>query len=332
MSKPKIFISTVPFGEFDQTPIELLDNTGWEYQINPLGRKLTAEEIGEFTEEYDGLIAGTEDIGLVLKKAKKLRVVARVGIGLDSVPLAECKKEKITVCYTPDAVTLAAAEFTAGLMLCGTRYIVNADKQLREGNWHRLQGRRLENLVIGLVGFGRIGSSVVRLLSGFRPKEIVINDLKDKTAEIKKLQEQYGLLIRQSSKEELYKYSDIVSLHVPLSTKTLNLINKEVFAILKPDAFLLNVARGGIVNESDLFDWLSASKERFAAMDVFAQEPYQGNLISLDNIILTQHMGSCSIDCRGQMELQATQDVINFFRGDPLQNEVPEEEYEYQLE
>lgn len=328
--KPKIFISTVPFGEHNTKPIELLEESGWEYTINPLGRKLTAQEIGEFAKEYDGLVAGTEDIGEVLKTAKNLKIISRVGIGLDSVPLEECRRKGVTVCYTPDAVTKAVSEITIGAMIAVTRFIPQADRRTRQGVWGRLQGKRIEKSVIGLIGMGRIGTHVIELLSPFRPEEILIDDLKNKESEIQQLIEKYNLNIRQVSKETIYKESDIVSLHVPLSPKTRNLIDSDVLKLMKKDAFLVNYARGGIVDEDALYEALKNKEIGGAAIDVFEMEPYSGPLTDLENIMLTQHMGSCSYDCRALMEIQATEDTIRFFQGEPLQNEVPPEEYEYQ--
>ncbi|MGK5092508.1 phosphoglycerate dehydrogenase [Deltaproteobacteria bacterium TL4] len=327
---PKIFISTVPFGEIDRTPLDLLEQTGWDYQINPLGRKLTPEEVGAFVKDGEGLIAGTENLDVVLKTAKNLKIISRVGIGLDSVPLAKCKELGITVAYTPDAVTHAVAEFTVGMMVSVTRYVCQADRNARKPVWKRFIGKRIGESVLGIIGVGRIGTQIIRLISGFKPKEILVNDLKDKTQEIQQLRDQYGLCIRQVEKEEIYKNADILSLHVPLSPLTRNLINKDVFPQFRKDVFLINQARGGIVNESDLYEALKAQTIAGAAIDVFEQEPYTGPLTELENIVLTQHMGSCSFDCRSRMEIEAAENLIRFFKKEPLLGEVPEEEYTYQ--
>jgi D-3-phosphoglycerate dehydrogenase len=327
---PKIFISTVPFGEHDQKPIELLKQTGWKYTINPLGRKLTAQEIGEFIKDYDGLIAGTENIEEVLKTAKKLKIISRVGIGLDSVPLELCRKKGISVSYTPDAVTKAVSEITIGAMISISRFIHQADYRIRNGIWNRLQGKRIGKSVIGIIGMGRIGTHVIELLSSFSPKEILVNDLKDKHEEIWQLREKYKLNIREVSKEIIYNESDIISLHVPFSPKTRGMVDQKVLKSMKKDSFLINYARGGIVNEDDLYEILNNQEISGAVIDVFEVEPYSGPLTKLKNIVLTQHMGSCSYDCRSKMEIQATEDLIRFFQGKSLHNEVPEEEYEYQ--
>lgn len=327
---PKIFVSTVPFGEVDPKPVESLDQTGWSYTVNPIGRKLTGEEVASFAMDCDGIIAGTEDLRPLIRESEKLKVISRVGIGLDSVPLKECQRKGITVTYTPDAVTKAVSELTVGIMISLTRHVNFADMNIRQGNWKRKQGKRIGKSVIGIIGFGRIGTDTVRLLSSFAPEQILINDIVDKSREVDRITQDYGLKIRQVEKEEIYRKSDIVSLHVPLSPATANLINANVLKQFNKNAWLLNLARGGIVNEDALYIALKNDQIAGAAIDCFIQEPYEGPLAKLDNILLTQHMGSCSFDCRAGMEIEATEDIIRFFKGEVLKNKVPEEEYGYQ--
>ena len=147
---PKIFVSTSPFGEVTPEPITLLEETGWDFKINPLERKLTPDEVAEMASNCDGLIAGTENIDIVLKKAKRLKIISRVGIGLDSVPLQKCRDMGITVTYTPDAVTMAVAELTIGIMISLTRHVSLADRDIRKGKWKRIQGKRVGKFIIGI--------------------------------------------------------------------------------------------------------------------------------------------------------------------------------------
>ncbi|AXR65032.1 phosphoglycerate dehydrogenase [Leptospira mayottensis] len=327
----KIFISTYPFGFYNPEPIEILDQTGWEIITNPLKRKLTPFEVAEFAKEADGIIAGTEDLTPLIHRNRKLRIISRVGIGLDSVPLDLCKKRGIAVAYTPDAVTMAVAELTIGLMISSTRRIVQAHQELKRGGWSRFTGKRLGESTIGIIGVGRVGLNVIRILSEFSPKMILINDLKDKKKEVSEVLNFKNISYRFVEKEEIYSASDILSLHVPLSHKTKNLIGEREFNLFAKDSFLINTARGGIVNEVDLYNALKSNRIGGAAIDVFEQEPYKGNLIELDNIILTEHMGSCSYDCRLLMEKGSAEEIIRFFRGESLFNPVPDEEYQNQL-
>ncbi|MBL0954441.1 MAG: phosphoglycerate dehydrogenase [Leptospira sp.] len=326
----RIFVSTYPFGQYNEEPISILKKEGWDVVLNPTKRKLTSEEVAEYAKDVDAIIAGTEDLTPLIQKNPGLKIISRVGIGLDSVPLQLCRDKNITVAYTPDAVTMAVVELTIGLMVSLTRKVHLANFELRKGGWSRFTGKRLGESVIGLIGLGRVGSNVLRILKEFRPKEILVNDLKDKTKEIQEIIQNTGLKVRQVGKEEIYKHADIISLHVPLTNLTRNMIGKTELGFMNESTFVINTARGGIVNESDLYHAVKAEQIAGAAIDVFEKEPYKGNLIELENIILTEHMGSCSFDCRYLMEFGAASEVVRFFKGEPLLNPVPDEELENQ--
>ncbi|MCG6149231.1 phosphoglycerate dehydrogenase [Leptospira levettii] len=326
----RIFVSTYPFGQYNEEPISILKKEGWDVVLNPTKRKLTSEEVAEYAKNVDAIIAGTEDLTPLILKNPDLKIISRVGIGLDSVPLQLCRDKNITVAYTPDAVTMAVVELTIGLMVSLTRKVHLANFELRRGGWSRFTGKRLGESVIGLIGLGRVGSNVLRILKEFRPKEILVNDLKDKTNEIQQIMQNTDLIVRQVTKEEIYKHADIVSIHVPLTNLTRNMIGKTELGLMNASTFVINTARGGIVNESDLYHAVKAEQIAGAAIDVFEKEPYKGNLIELENIILTEHMGSCSFDCRYLMEFGAASEVVRFFKGEPLLNPVPDEELENQ--
>ncbi|TQE84052.1 phosphoglycerate dehydrogenase [Leptospira noguchii] len=329
--KRKIFISTYPFGNHDPLPLDLLKNTGWEINTNPLKRKLKSSEVTEIAKDVDGIIAGTEDLTPLIQANPNLKFISRVGIGLDSVPLALCKERNIRVSYTPDAVTNAVVELTIGLMLSVTRYIPNADRELRKGNWSRFTGKRLGESVIGLIGLGRVGMKVLKILSSFDPKKILINDLIDKSSEVQDLLEKSGVPFEFVDKNRIYAESDVISLHIPMTKHTKDLIGIEELRRFQKDSFLINTARGGIVNEIALYEALKEGVIAGAAVDVFEEEPYKGNLCELENALLTQHMGSCSYDCRLLMERGAAEEMIRFFTGEPLKSEVPENEYLNQI-
>ena len=327
---PRIFVSTLPFGQADPRSVELLRQTGWDFQINPTGRKLTAEEVGEFCAEADALIAGTEKIETVLARAKKLKLVARIGIGLDSVPLRKCRELGVAVAYTPDAVTMAVAEATLGVMVTLTRQMHAADKNVRQGIWKRPMGKRLGESVIGLVGMGRIGGQVVRLLGPFKPREILVSDPADISVALEAARRDHGVAIRQAPLDEVLAASDLVSLHLPYSRRTRHIIGHEALARMRKEAFLVNFARGGLVDEEALFEALQGGRLAGAALDCFEREPYDGPLKGLDTVLITPHLGSSSQDCRARMEIEAVEDVIRFLSGEPMKNPVPAGEYDNQ--
>lgn len=318
--KKKVFISTVPFGEYSKTPLDLLNaESEIEYTINPLNRKLTEDELTSFIPEYDALIAGTEMVSAkVMAAAKKLKLISRVGVGLDSVDLWEARKKEILVSYTADAPAPAVSELTLGLMLNLLRNVSEANDLMHVEKWNRLFGGRIGGSVIGIIGCGRIGKRVLDHLKGFSPKQVLVHDIATISAP--------G--IKQVSLQELLTQSDIVSVHTPLTSKTRNLINLQSMKLMKKSAVLINTARGGIVNEADLVLALQEQIIKAAAIDVFEVEPYKGPLSKLKNCLLTSHMGSMSYDCRTQMEIEATTEVIQYFKTQKLSQPVPEFEYE----
>lgn len=318
-----VLITTVPFGEIDPEPLRLLEREGIPFRLNPLGRRLRAEELEEMLRDYEVLIAGTEQITpRALDQAQQLKLIARVGIGLDNVPLMASRERNIAVTYTPDAPSAAVAELVIGQMLALLRRTTAADHGMREGVWHRWMGRRLGNCTIGVIGVGRVGRRVIRHLQGWNPLRILANDpVPD--SEFAKLT---GCI--WTDKETIYREADIVTLHVPLTHMTHNLIKWDELRLMKPDALLINTARGGIVNEADLAEMLRQNSRFSAAIDVFVQEPYTGELSGLKNCLLSCHMGSGTVDCRLRMELEAVQEVIRFFRGEPFANPVPDSEYQ----
>lgn len=328
----KIFISTYPFGQYNTEPIEVLEKMGWNVLLNPAKRKLTSNEVAEFAKDVDGIIAGTEDLTPLIKVNRNLKIISRVGIGLDSVPLQLCKENGITVAYTPDAVTMAVVELTIGLMVTLTRKVHLANFEIRQAGWSRFTGKRIGESTIGLIGFGRVGSNILRILKEFKPKQVLINDLKNKDIEIKSIIENTDMIVRQVAKEEIFTNCDIISLHTPLTRLTKNMIGKTELSMMNKNTFVINTARGGIINEIDLYHSLKNGEIAGAAVDVFEKEPYVGNLTELENIILTEHMGSCSYDCRYLMEYGAAAEMVRFFNGEPLVNPVPEEEIDNQAQ
>ena len=164
----KALITTVPFGDKDRLPIEILKENNIEFLINPLNKKLTEDELAEMVVDFDVIIAGTEPITKkVMDNASNLKMISRVGIGLDSVDLLEAEKQGIAVSYTPDAPAPAVAELTIGLMLTLLRSVQLSNMEMHKGKWHRFFGRRLSDVIIGIIGVGRIGKLVLQHLQGF---------------------------------------------------------------------------------------------------------------------------------------------------------------------
>lgn len=322
---PKALITTVPFGDKNRLPLELLEAAGIEYLINPIGRKLKEDELAEMVADFDVLIAGTEPItDKVMSRASKLKLISRVGIGLDGVDLLAAERRGIRVSYTPDAPAPAVAELTIGLMLSLLRSVHVSNAQMHRGDWHRYFGRRIPEVTIGIIGVGRIGGRVLRRLAGFGTPRILVNDIHPD------LKVAPDLKLEWVDKEEIYSNADVISLHLPLTPHTKNMIRREQLLHMKPDAMIINTSRGGIINEQDLAEVLNTGHLSGAAIDVFEHEPYMGELAQVDRCLLTSHMGSMSIDCRTRMEIEATEEAVRFLTGQDLQGLVPVEEYDVQ--
>ena len=319
---PKVLITTVPFGDKDRMPLDLLENEGIEYLINPFNKKLTEAQLADMITDFDVIIAGTEPITeKVMERANNLKLISRVGIGLDSVDLIAAQERGIKVSYTPDAPAPAVSELTLGLMLCLLRSVHVSNSQIHQGNWYRYFGRRLEEVTVGIIGMGRIGTGVLQKLKGFSSSKILVNDIKPNH----ELDKEYKL--EWSSKAQIFKEADIISLHIPLNRLTKNMIRKEQLFSMKPDANIINTSRGGIINEQDLYEVMHSGHLSGAAIDVFEKEPYDGPLNNLERCLLTAHMGSMSVDCRTRMEIESTKEAIRFLTGKELESEVPQDEY-----
>jgi D-3-phosphoglycerate dehydrogenase len=323
----KVLITTIPFGDKSHLPLDLLKNNNIEYLINPLNKKLTEEELIEMIADFNVIIAGTEPITKkVMDNAKNLKMISRVGIGLDSVDLLEAEKQGITVSYTPDAPAPAVAELTIGLMLTLLRSVQVSNMEMHIGKWHRFFGRRLSEITIGIIGVGRIGSGVLQHLKSFGSPKILVNDIVP----------DYNLdkifNINWVDKKTIYEQADVITIHTPLTVQTKDMIREEHLLKMKSDAIIINTARGGIINEKDLYEVMQSGHLSGAAIDVFDLEPYNGKLKDIQRCILTAHMGSMSVDCRTRMEVEATEEVVRFITNQRLENSVPEEEYAVQRE
>lgn len=312
----KLFVSTHPFSSTSEIPMHLIKENDIELSVNEHGRKITTKELSEDIKDAEVLVAGTEKITEeVFRNAPNLKLISRVGIGLDGIDFELCKKYDVRVAYTPDAPTMAVAELCVGMILDLARKITQTNINIKNGIWHRHMGMLLYGKTIGIFGMGRIGKSLIHLLQPFNVK-FLVHDIEPDLA--------YGRLynVEFVSKKDLLKRSDIVSINLPLKADTKNYVTIKELKLMKKHSILINTARGGIVNEEDLYMALKNDVIAAAAIDVFEEEPYKGNLIELDNCLLTCHMGASTIDSRTDMEVQAIEEAIRYKNNIPLKNEV----------
>lgn len=296
----KIAITTTSFGKYDEKPLGLLKAKGYDVILNPYGRTLKKNEIIELCKNAAGIIAGTERLDAHILKnltmPAPLKVISRCGAGVDNVDIVTAKRLGIKVFNTPDAPTSAVAELTVGLILNLLRKINKADSAIRNGGWEKPMGSLLSGKKVGIIGFGRIGKKVAELLAPFGCMIRYYDIMNDNDSG-----RQFLPL------HKLLEECDIISLHV--SSKE-QIISEHEILLMKKGAWLINVSRGGVVDEAALY---AALKERHlsgAALDVFEQEPYTGKLKELDNAILTSHIGSYARETRVKMEMEAVENLL----------------------
>jgi D-3-phosphoglycerate dehydrogenase len=304
---PQIAITTSSFGKESSEPVDLLRAAGFALVFNPHGRKLTKPETVELVREADGLIAGTETLDReVLTQLPRLRVISRVGTAVDNVDSVCAAERCIPVYNTPDGPTNGVAELTLAGLLALLRRVPQADASIRRGEFVKPMGRLLRGKTVAIVGLGRIGKALAKLLQPFAVTLLAVDPVRDE-----KFAAEYN--VRYVALEEALHPADVVSLHLAGSPKA-PLLGAAEFEQMKRGAVLVNAARGGWIDEKALLEALQAGRLGGAYLDVFAAEPYKGPLAGLDNVVLTSHIGSYALECRIGMEVDAAEKVIAFFR------------------
>lgn len=302
----KVAVTTSTFAKESAEPLELLRAAGFEVQLNPHGRKLTRDETLAMLGGVDGVVAGTEALDRpVLEKLPGLKIIARVGTGTENVDLQCAAERGIHVCNTPDGPTWAVAELALAGLLALLRRVPQADAAIRRGQWAKPMGRLLHGRTVGVIGLGRIGKAWVRLLQPFEVTLLAVDPQED-PAFAREVGLKYGTLA------EVLPRCDIISMHLS-GTPRAPMIGRAELARMKRGAWLMNLARGGWVDETALAEALASGQVGGAYLDVFEQEPYAGVLLEAPNVVLTPHIGSYAVECRIQMELDASRQVIEFF-------------------
>lgn len=301
-----VLITTSSFAEEAPELLRDFASAGLQAVLNPYGRKLTEAEVSALIEEYKpvGMIAGVEPLTReVLKSAPFLKVISRCGIGMDSVDLGAAREYGITVTNTPDAPTIPVAELTVGMILSLLRSIHHSDASIRNGGWNRPMGALLHGKTVGLIGCGRIGSYVGKLLAAFGCRLLGYDPYCTEHP-----------FIELTGLEQLLAEADIVTLHLPYTEANHHLLNQELLAKMKEGALLINASRGGLVDEEALAEALQSGHLAGAALDCFEQEPYKGALAQAENTLLTGHIGSYAREGRMIMEQQAAENLLRALR------------------
>lgn len=282
--------------------------------------KMTEDEICAIASEYNAMVVRSETkiTKKILEQAKQLKVVGRAGVGIDNIDVQAATLQGVVVVNTPDGNTFAAAEHTMAMMLALARHIPQADQSLRQGLWNRSKfiGVELRNKTLGIIGFGKIGSEVGKRSKAFGMDILVFDPYVTREAAAR-------AGVKSVDLETLLKESDIITVHMPLTSDTKHMIGKEQFALMKPTVRLLNVARGGIINEAELYEAVVEKRIAGAAIDVYEKEPQtQSPLFTLPQVIVTPHLGASTQEAQVNVAIDVAYEICRVLRGEPVQNAV----------
>ena len=298
----KVAITTSTFAKFSDEPLRLLAGRGLEAVMNPHGRALTEDEAADFLRDCVGVAAGTEPLtARVMDAAPGLRVISRCGVGMDNVDQEAAATRGILVRNTPEGPTRAVVELTLGYALDLLRRVSVMDREVREGLWKKHMGNLLQGKNLGIIGFGRIGRAVADVFA-FMGCRVSFYD-----PFVTSDQDQFTRL----EPADLLAWADIVTLHCARPPDGSKVLDAAGIASMKPGAWLINAARGGLVDEDALCDALQNGRLSGAALDVFDREPYSGPLAALPNVVLTPHIGSYARESRIQMEIDTIRNLLD---------------------
>ncbi len=281
-----------------------------------------AEELAEVIGQYDAAIVRgrTKMRANILGAASRLKVIGRAGVGVDNIDLAAAQQKGVTVVNAPTASTLAVAELTIGLMFAVARFIPRADAGMKSGQWlkKQLKGTELNGKTLGVVGLGRIGSAVAERAAalgmqvvGFDAFEAARAAFADK-----------GFQVAESL-DALYAQADYLTLHIPLTPQTRNLLDGQAFGKMKPGVRLICAARGGVIDETALLGALESGQVAGAALDVFAEEPPGlSALVAHPNVVATPHIGAQTREAQDRAAVDIATEVVAALKGEPLRWKV----------
>jgi glyoxylate reductase len=322
--KPQVLVTR----KIQEKPLHLLCERA-EVAINERDRAMTPEEIMTQLPQKVGLLAmgGDPVTAQILKAGKDLKIVANNAVGFNNIDVAEATRLSIAVTNTPDVLTDTTADLAFGLILGVARRMAEGDRFIRAGKWagwfpDLLLGSDVHGKTLGIMGFGRIGSTVARRAMGFNMK-ILYTDIQPTN---RPTEEQCAA--KWVTMGELLQHSDFVTLHVPLTPQTRHLIGRAELDMMKRSAFLINTSRGPVVDEAALVEALQSKTIAGAGLDVFEEEPrVNPALLQMDNVFLLPHIGSATFQTREKMSMVAVNNILAVLQGERPPNILNPEIY-----
>ena len=299
--------------------LAILRDSGIPVDVKP---GLSEDELCAIIGDYDGLVirSGTKVTKKVIEASNHLRVIGRAGVGVDNVDIPAATEKGVLVMNTPSANILSAAEHTCAMILAAARNIPQAHESMHKGEWKRskFSGIELNGKTLGIIGVGRVGGEVARRLKHFNMSLVGYDPFlpPEVAADIG---------VRLTTLEEVIQVADIMTIHTPLLPETRNMISMPQFKMMKPFAVLVNVARGGIVNEDDLYTALKEKVIAGAAFDVWCEEPLCENekkLLELENLVTTPHLGASTAEAQERVAVEIAESVIKYLRDNEIVNAI----------
>ncbi len=300
-----------------QEGIKILEDSGLEVVVNT---ELSEEALCREIKNYDALVvrSGTQVTSRVIQSGTRLKIIGRAGVGVDNVDIPTATNRGIVVVNSPAGNTFAAAELTIAHLLALARHLPQANASLKAGKWDRKKytGIEVRKKVLGVVGLGKIGRTVAIMAQGLAMKVIGYDPF---------ITQQQGeaLGIKLVELDEIYKTSDFITFHLPLNSQTKNMVSTKELDLMSKTTYIINVARGGIIDEKALYNAIKEGKIAGAAMDVFEKEPCTDSpLLELDQIIATPHLGASTVEAQINVAIDVAEDIVSFLGGGPATHAV----------
>lgn len=286
--------------------IQAMKDNFQDYKLNTEGKRFTQEELIDYLQGFDAAIVGLEEMNkTVIDALPNLQFISKYGVGLNNIDLDYCKEKSIGIGWTGGVNRLSVAEMVVGNAISLLRNLYVSSNRIKNGQWIKNGGQQLSGKTVGIIGVGHIGKELIRLLAPFNCT-ILVNDIVE--------QGDYYASVgaKECTKQEIFAQADLITLHVPYTELTKNLINEEALKLMHEHTIVINTARGGIVNEQDLCEALKSGQIGGAALDVFVEEPVNyPELIAQPNFIATPHIGGNAKEAVLAMGMSAIEHLIN---------------------
>jgi len=313
----KILITPRSFTSASKKPLEMLEEKGYEIIKNETGKPLDEREMLLLIKDVDGIIIGIDKLNVeIIRQTCNLKVISKYGVGVDNIDIKAATEQGIVVTNTPMANIDAVADIAFALMLALARKIPEANRETKAGNWKKFIGTSVWRKKLGVIGLGKIGRQVVKRAQGFEMEILCYDIIQDE-----EFARQFG--VRYVDLEVLLKESDYITIHAPLSDATRNMIGYKELEMVNENSFIINTSRGGIIDESALYDALKNNKIKGAGLDVYEKEPPENSpLMELENVIMLSHNGAYTEEAIANMGIESAQNLIDVLEGRESENRI----------